>query len=1054
MMHISELTFKRKAIFYFLMVCIVVGGVLAFQSISKLEDPELTVMQAQIVTVYPGATAHEVEMQVTNIIEEGLSSLENVETIKSKSSANVSLISVMLELTVPQKEIEQRWDFLRRRIKEVQGSLPASVQDPLVIDDFGDVYGMFYAMTGDGFSYKEMNKMAEFIKREMLAVEGVSKVEIFGEQNPMADVVISVSRAGEMGVFPFQILAALNGQNSTVYPGSLGVGDQLLNVSVGNKIQSASDIGNVMVQGLNGKPFKLSDIASIEESYNDPLRNTMFLNNKKAIAISLSMESGKNIIKVGERVEKRLEELKKNIPVGYEFEKVFFQPDKVDGAINGFMLNLVASVLIVIIVLMLTMGLRSGFIIGTGLVLTILATFPLLLAAGGTLQRISLGAFIVAMGMLVDNAIVVIDGILIDLKKGIKRKKALVNSAKRTAMPLLGATVIAVSAFLPVYLSDDAAGTYARDLFVVLCISLLVSWLLAITQVPVFADKLLKKKKTDKNGSGELYNSWAYRKFRDILAFLLHYKTVTLIVSAILLALAAFNFQNIKKTFFPDFNYNQVYIEYKLPEGTGPEKVNEDLRQITKDLLEYDEVKMVVASHGMTPTRYSLVRAMGEMSDSYGELIVNFEDYETMVKMKPVLNKYLHENYPGAYTRIRKYNLSIKATHTVEVEFTGPDPAVLKNLSRRAQDIFRDNPYADPYTINDDWEPLGHALVAKYNQASATRSSATRSDVSNAILAATEGLPVGHYFEGETKIGINLKMRKNDGSKIQELEEIPVWSTIPNVDAIDESSIQKLLYGGKSPDELKKEIVSPVPLNAVTDGVDLHWQERVVRRVNGQRAIQAQCDPLEGYSPALVRTTSLGEISNIELPDGYQMRWVGEQELQGDALRNIFRYLPISIMLIILTLILLFNDFRKPIIVLMCIPMAFIGIVPGMILAGQPFTFMAIIGSFGLMGMIVKNAIVLLDELEKLIAEGKERYHAIIDATISRTRPVLMASFTTILGMIPLFGDPMYASMATAIISGLLIGTLITLLFVPILYAAFFGVKRVGNTNELTQKKS
>ncbi len=1049
MMHIAEMTFRRKSLFYFLLACIIVGGVLAFESISKLEDPELTVMQAQIVTVYPGANAHEVEMEVTNLIEEELSSLENIETIKSKSSANVSLVSVMLELTVPQKEIEQRWDFLRRRIREVKNKLPAGAQEPLVIDDFGDVYGMFYAMTGDGFSYREMNKMAQYIRREMLAVEGVSKVEIFGTQKPVVDVVIPVSRMAEMGVFPSQVVSALNGQNGTVYSGSLEYGDQRLNLSVSDKIRSPADIKNVMVQGLDGKPFKLSDLADVEVGYHEPLKNTMFLNNEKAIAISLSMESGENIIDVGERVEKRLEELKKNIPVGYEFEKVFFQPDKVNDAINGFMFNLLASVAIVIIVLMLAMGLRSGFIIGAGLVLTILATFPLLLAAGGTLQRISLGAFIVAMGMLVDNSIVVIDGILVDIQRGIKRKKALVNSAKRTALPLLGATIIAVAAFFPVYLSDDAAGTYARDLFIVLCISLFISWLLALTLVPLFAGKLLGKNlKKGNRESKEPFSNWAYREFRKVLAFLLHYKTVTLIVSAILLALAAFNFQNIKKTFFPDFNYNQVYIEYKLPEGTSPERVIADLKKISEDFLEYDEVKMVASSHGMTPTRYSLVRAIGEMSDSYGELIVNFEDYETMVKMKPVLNKYLHDNYPDAYTRIRKYNLSIKATHTVEVEFTGPDPAVLKDLSRQAQDVFRKNPYADPYTISHDWEPLGQALVAKYDQASARRAGTARSDVSNALLAATEGLPVGEFFEGETQVGIKLKMRKADGSKIQQLEEIPVWSVLPDIGGIGEGDIQKILYGGKSLDELVDNIVSPAPMNAVTTGISLDWQERIVRRVNGQRAIQAQCDPKDSYSPALVRTTSLEEIEDIELPDGYEMRWVGEQELQGDALRNIFRYLPISIMLIILTLILLFNDFRKPIIVLICIPMAFIGIVPGMILAGQPFTFMAIIGSFGLMGMIVKNAIVLLDELEKRISEGMERYHAIVEATISRTRPVLMASFTTILGMIPLFGDPMYSSMATAIISGLLVGTLITLLFVPILYAAFFRVKRIKTENQ------
>ncbi|SHI32442.1 Multidrug efflux pump subunit AcrB [Tangfeifania diversioriginum] len=1040
-MNITEMTFRRKAIIWFILFCMVAGGILAFRSISKLEDPELVVMQSQIVTVYPGASAHEVEMQVTNIIEEELNTLGDVETIRSKSMPNISIVSVMLELTVPQDEIEQRWDFLRRRMNEVVAKLPAGVQPPMVYDDFGDVYGMFYAMTGDGYSYKEMSKMARFIRRELLAVDGVARVETYGVQEPVTEIVFTPSKMGELGVYPFQVLSALSGENSMVYPGALQTGNKLLPVSVNGKIASADDVANVMLKGLDGSLFKLSDIAEVNEVYPDPPRNTMHLNNKEAIAISLSMESGENIVEVGRRVEKRLAELQKNIPVGYEFEKVFFQPDLVNNAINGFMKNLIASVLIVIVVLMVSMGLRSGLIIGTGLVLTILATFPILLAAGGTLQRISLGAFIVAMGMLVDNAIVVIDGILVDLKKGVKWKKALIHPATRTAWPLFGATFIAVAAFLPVFLSQDAAGTYARDLFVVLCISLFISWALAMTQVPLFAEKLLKRRK--KKDNEELYHSWGYRKFRNILGLLLHYKSVTLIVAVLLLALAGLNFNNIKKTFFPDFNYNQVYIEYRLPGGAGPQKVQDDLHEITDYLLSLDEVKQVVSSHGQTPTRYCLVRPMGEAADNYGELIVDFEDYETMMRMKSVLSDYLHNNYPDARSRIKKYNLSIKASHTVEVEFTGPDPEVLRDLSSQAQEIFRNNPYADPYTIEDDWEPMGQALTANYAQQSARRAGTTRSDVSNAILSATEGLPIGEYFEGQTRVGIVMKLRNNDGSRIENLEDIPVWSMMPNLSGVDESTVQELMTGIKSVDELTGELVRPVPLSAVTQGVDLDWREQVVRRVNGQRAIQVQCEPLEDYSPALVRKTMLEDIKNIPLPDGYKAVWVGEHELQGDALHNIFRYLPISIMLIILTLILLFNDFRKPLIVLSCIPMAFIGIVPGMILAGQPFTFMAIIGSFGLMGMIVKNAIVLLDEAETLIAAGAEKYHALIDATISRTRPVLLASFTTILGMIPLLGDPMYASMAVAIISGLLVGTLITLVFVPILYAAFYGVKRI-----------
>ena len=1047
-MYLTELSFRRKAIFWFLLFCMVAGGILSFRSISKLEDPELVVMMSQIVTLYPGASAHEVEMQVTHVIEEELNTLGNVETIRSKSMPNLSVVTVMLELSVPQDEIEQHCDFLRRRMTEVVARLPQGAQPPRVYDDFGDVYGMFYAMTGDGFSYREMDRMAQYIKRELLAVKGVARAEVFGNQEPVTEIVFTPSKMGAMGVYPFQVVAALQGRSAMVYPGALQTGNQRLGISVTGKIESSADIAGTMVKGFDGTLFQVSDIATVQEAYTDPPRNVMRLNNKNAIGISLSMETGENIVEVGKRVEKRLAGLQKDIPAGYEFHKVFFQPDLVRVSINGFMKNLVASVIIVILVLMFSMGFRSGFIIGTGLLFTILATFPILLAAGGTLQRISLGAFIVAMGMLVDNAIVVIDGILVDLKKGVDRRKALTEPAQRTAWPLFGATFIAVAAFLPVYLSKDAAGTYARDLFVVLCISLFISWGLAMTQVPLFAGKLLKNNKKKDNET--LYSGWGYRKFRKILSVLLRYKTATLITAALLLAAAAFNFGNIKKTFFPDFNYNQVYIEYKLPAGASPQKVIGDLQEITTHLLSLKEVENVVFSHGQTPTRYCLVRPMGEAADNYGELIVDFEDYDTMTRMKPVLRDYLHDHFPDARTRIRKYNLSIKASHTVEVEFTGPDPAVLRDLSRQAKEIFRSNPYADPYTIEDDWEPAGQALVARYARQAAARAGTSRSDVGNAILAATDGLPIGEYFEGQTSVGVVMKLRNPDGSRIENPEDIPVWSMMPDLAGINEGSIRDLMLGIKSMDDLTREVVSPIPLSAVTGGIDLQWEEPVVRRVNGQRAIQVQCEPLDGYSPALVRRTMLKDISDIALPDGYKATWVGEQELQGDALRNIFSYLPISIMLILLTLILLFNDFRKPLIVILCIPMAFVGIVPGMILAGQPFTFMAIIGSFGLMGMIVKNAIVLLDEAEMLIAKGIEKFQALIQATISRTRPVLLASVTTILGMIPLLGDPMYASMAVAIISGLLVGTLITLLFVPILYATFYRVIR----NEMTENRT
>ncbi|GAP68135.1 multidrug efflux pump subunit AcrB [Bacteroidales bacterium 6E] len=1039
-MQITELVFRKKAIFYFLMVAIVIGGILSFRSISKLEDPEIVIMQARVVTIYPGASAHEVELQVTDILENELNTLSDLNLIMSKSEDNVSMITVELEMTVPQDEIQQRWEFMRRKVAAAARQMPAGAQPPIVIDDFGDVYGMFYAMTAKDFPYEEMNRHAEYVKREMLDVEGVNRVQIYGKQTPVANIIISTETMGRMGVFPIQIMSAIAGQNKVVYPGVLESGDQMIRVDVSDEINDIDDLRNIMIQGVQGDQFRLGDIATIENDYAKPLRNTMYVNNEKALAISISMESGENILNVGQRVESRLAEIQNYLPAGIEFEKVFFQPDKVRDSINGFMWNLVASVAIVVIVLMITMGLRSGLIIGAGLVLTVLATFPILLVADGTLQRISLGAFIVAMGMLVDNAIVVIDGILVDLHRGTDRPTALTRSARRTAWPLLGATLIAVTAFLPVYLSKDTAGTYARDLFVVLCISLLISWILALTQVPLFAGKFLKVKPGRENSHS--HEGEMYKVIRSALSFLINHKIPTIAVATILMLLAGLNVKNIKNTFFPDFNYNQVYIEYILPDGTNPTQVNNDLHQITDHLLGLPEVQMVVSSHGMTPSRYCLVRAIGEAGDNYGELIVNFEDYPTMVHMKPILEQYLNANFPDAYIRIRKYNLSIKASHTVEVEFRGPDPAILHDLSRRAQEIMHRNPYTDKYTIGDDWNPMGKSLVAQYSQQLASRAGISRSDVSNALLAATSGIPLGNYYDGQTEYGILLKTRNSDGSIPQKLDDIPVWGMLPSLSGIQQDDVQDVILGTKTIQELTGEVIKPQPLSAVTMGTSLEWEETLVRRTNGQRSIQAQCDPIEGASPAQVRKSMMEDIEAIDLPPGYTYEWVGEFELQKSALKNIFSYLPVSIMLILLILMLLFNDVKKPLIVLAVIPLTAIGIVPGLVLTGSPFTFMAIVGAIGLLGMLIKNSIVLLDEIEKQIGEGIPRYTALVQATMSRTRPVIMASLTTILGMLPLFTDPMYSSMAVTIISGLLIGTIITLIFVPILYAFFFHIDK------------
>ncbi|MBR7066889.1 MAG: efflux RND transporter permease subunit [Bacteroidales bacterium] len=1040
MMHLSELVFKKRAIFWFALLCIVASGIISYMSISKLEDPEIQTPLAKIITIYPGASAHEVEMQVTNVLEDAISELADIAKITSQSAANVSMIDVMLELTVPQDEVQQRWEFLRRKLDLAVLKLPSGAQAPMVFDDIGDVYGMFYAMTADGYSYREMSEQAQFLKRNLLQVDGVRKVAIYGEQPVAIDIVLSPERMAQLGIMPLQVMLTLQDYTNASYAGNLISGNTQMRINVGGRIKSANDLRQAIVKSPNGQVFKLSDIADIRECYAEPLHNTLFVNNQKALAISLSMEPGENIVSLGQRVDERLAELQSTMPTGFELHKVFNQPQEVKKAIGDFMVNIVMSVAIVVLVLMLTMGLRSGLIIGSGLVLTILATFPLMLAAGGTMQRISLGAFIVAMGMLVDNAIVVIDGILVRMAQHGRCKSTFTKPAKRTAWPLLGATLIAIAAFLPAVLSKDAAGTYVHDLFVVLCISLSISWILALTQVPLFAAIFLKPSKISKN-TNQIYSGTAYSTVRKVLEFCIKHKLITLSVSATLLALCALSLGRVKRTFFPDFNYSQAYIEYRLPDGSNADRVHADLRQIADYLLSLPEVQLVVSSQGQSPTRYCLVRPMGEMLDCYGELIVNFDSYATMVAMKPKLEEYLHTNYPQARVRIRKYNLSVASSHNVEAQFSGPDPAVLKHLAAQVEDIMRRSPYADPHTICNDWNPMGKSVEVNYLMADARRNSTSRSDIALALMAATDGLPLGTIYDGETPIPVSLKLRNTDGSRIDALSDIPVWNMIPNLDALNKDAVMGLFTGITTVDELRDRIIRSVPLSAVSGQVKVGWEETVVNRKDRKRTIQAQCDVREGYGPASLMADIRPAVEAIELPEGYTLKWIGEHEIQTTAIHNVFSFVPITAIIIVLLLVLLFNDARRPLIVLLCIPMAAVGIIPGLLLSGQPYTFIAIIGTFGLAGMLIKNAIVLLDEIELQLKAGQTRYHAIIDATVARTRPVLMASITTILGMFPLLFDPMYCSMAVTIISGLIVGTLITLVFVPVLYAAFYKVK-------------
>lgn len=1047
-MKMTEFFMRRPVLFWSLMAAIVIAGVLAFVQMPKLEDPAVSAKQAMVVVAWPGADAHEMELEVAQLMEDELRALPNVKKVKTECRNGTAMFTVEFQMTVLEEELEQHFDLLRRKVNDAAPRLPQGCYAPVVVDDMMDVYGIFYALTADGYDYPEMYRYARYLRRELLDVKGVKRINIIGNRDEVINIVLSKEQIARNGIVPTQIMSALQAAGKKVDAGKYASGDERIALYVDSAVENEKDIRNLTIRTLDGKSMRIGDIARVERSFAEPQRNGFFVDGKPALALCVAMETSAIVPDVGKAVDARLAEAMKRVPAGFETEKIFFQPDKVDEAISSFMWNLVESVAIVILVLIFTMGLRSGLIIGFGLVLTVAVSFPILLVCGTTLQRISLGAFIVAMGMLVDNAVVIMDGILIDKKRGLAPKSYLYRIGRNTAMPLLGATVIAASTFLCVYLSPDTSGEYAGDLFLVLCVSLLASWVLALVQVPICAKTWLpKREKASRNDSGAVMNSPVHRVVRRTIALLIDRKRTTIVAAFGVLALCIFGMTKVKNLFFPDFDYKQFVVECFFPSAADADTVRDRLLTMSDRLAENPAIDRVAISQGSAPALYCLVRPMTSGGDCYGELIVDCKDYHTVLEQIPAVRRQLREQYPDAYIRIRKYNFSTSTSHTVEVEFAGPDPAVLRDLSAQAEAIMRRSPYVDAYSVQNNWKPTGKSLVAGYVQQDALRSGIERGDVANALLAATDGMPVGVLNDQERMVTLNLQVRNSDGSRIGNLEEIPVWS-MTNAHLSNEE-LQGALSGGKAMSELQDKVFRAVPLGNVVDNVRLDWDEDVVLRLNGRRVIEAECDPdpdRDDATPAKVVASIQDEIEAIPLPEGYTMRWVGEGEVQDEAIGNLMKYVPITLFLILVILLLLFNSWRKVILILLCLPFVFCGITPSLLLSGQPMTFMAIIGMLGLIGMMVKNAIVLVDEIGRLQTEEKASpYTAIVEATASRVRPVLMASLTTIVGMIPLVGDPMYSSMAITIMGGLTVGTVITLVLLPLFYATLFRIRKPAN---------
>lgn len=1034
-MNISKWALNRGVLINAFVAVLIIGGLWAFTQMPKLEDPAVRVKQALVVATYPGASAHQVELELTDPIEKSIRQMPGIDHIESSSYADMTIITVELHPTVKDDELEQQWDLLRRKVENIKPSLPKGSQVMTVADDFGDVYGMFYALTGDGLSDRQLSDYAELIKREVLAIDGVTRVDIYGKRPECININLKEEKMANLGVLPTEVIQTLNGQNATSYAGYYDNGTRRIRVTVDDKFRSVEDIANMLIAGHDDDQLRIRDIADVSKGYEKVTRNAMLRDGERALGISIACSSSHDILKVGDKVEEKLGQLAERMPVGVEYNKVFFQPERVSDSLYTFLINLLESVVIVVVVLIFFMGFKSGVILGMSLAVIVFGSFLVLNGFDGTLQRVSLAAFILAMGMLVDNAIVIVDGILVDLRSGKPRAEALTSIGRKTAMPLLGATLIAILAFMPIFLSPDTSGVYVRDLFIVIAVSLLLSWLLALTHVPLMANRLLHPKVSE----GEAYKGKAYDMLDKVMGICLRHRLMVVGAAVVLLVGSMSCYPFLQQSFFPDMEYDQLYIEYKLPEGYNSTQVENDLEQMRKMLMQCKDVTHVTTSIGGTPSRYNLVRSIATPSLAYGELIVDFTSPETLVEHLDSMQRTLNDRFPDAYIKIKRYNLMYKK-YPIEICFNGPDPQVLHQLTDSAMAIVRNS---DKVCLpTSDWEPQVPVLTVDYNQQAARTSGLSRGDVALSLMSYTDGIPVGTFYDGIHPENIYVKCHTDKGEEVENLDRVNVFGMMPNVgNVFNRSTVQKLMSGRLDKDDVIRQVTSTTPLSQVSKGIDIRWEEPVVVRYNGQRQQRLQCSPAPGVSTESARQSIAKAIESISLPEGYSLSWEGEYKASTQSKQYLFKGFPLSVVMMLLILIMLFNDFRRPAIIFSCIPLVVVGVFPSVLLSGKDFGFVAIVGILGLIGMMIKNGIVLIDEISLQISQGKPLDRALIDSSKSRLLPVMMASLTTILGMIPLISDSLFGSLAVTIMGGLAAGTIIILIFIPVLYSLMYKSK-------------
>ena len=1009
-MSLPEYSLKNRKVVWFFLFILLAGGALGFVTLGKKEDSVFVIKSASLVCSYPGATPLEVEQLVTEPIEREVQSMRLVHKITSESYYGLSKILVELDPATRASEIPQLWDELRRKVLNIQPRLPTGASPVTVADDFGDVYGIYYGLSVDGgFTWAELRDWAQRIKTALVTVDGVQKVSLFGEQTPVVNVYVNLAALANFAIRPETIVATIGQQNTIVNSGEKQAGALQIQILEAGTYKGLDDISNQMLTAASGKQYRLGDIARVERGYADPPQTLMRVDGRRAVGIGISTEAQVDVVKTGEKIIRVLDGLMRQMPVGMDLTVLYPENRIAQQANATFVLNLAESVAIVILIIMLVMGFRAGVLIGSSLLFSIGGTLLLMQFLGEGLNRTSLAGFIIAMGMLVDNAIVVTDNAQQAMLRGVARRRAVVDGANAPRWSLLGATLIAIFSFLPLYLAPSSVAEIVKPLFVVLALSLLLSWVLALTQTPLFGDFMLRVNPA----AHDPYDTKFYRAFDRLLAALLRWRwgVVAGVVALFAAALAVMGLM--PQNFFPSLDKPYFRADVLLPEGYNIRDTERNLRTMEEWLHAQPEVKTVSVTMGSTPPRYYLASSSVSLRPNFGNILVELHDKGQTEAVEARFNAYVRAMCPDVWLRSSLFKLSPVPDAAIEFGFIGDDIDTLRRLTQAAEEIMWRT--AGTVNIRNSWGNRVPTWLPLYSQMKGQRIGVTRSQMAQGITIATQGYRLGEYREGDQFMPILLKDENIDTYNLTNLQALPIFTPAGKVYSIEQA----------------------------TDGFRFEYRVGVVKRYNRQRVMKAQCDPGRGVNTMrLYAALRDSVLRGVVLPEGYSMKVFGEQESQQESNSALARYMPLTMVLIFIVLLLLFRNYREPTVILLMIPLIFIGVVLGLAVTGKVFNFFSLLGLLGLVGMNIKNAVVLVEQIGVLRSEGKGAYEALTAATRSRIVPVAMASGTTILGMLPLLFDSMFGAMAATIMGGLLVATLLTVCVLPVVYAIFNNIRK------------